>query len=86
MLKVDVHPNPVTGNEFRLDIHDFDIGACQLSLYDSSGKVVFRRKYEVEPNAGECSLQIHIPEIHPGIYLLHILSDKSSAVEKLIIK
>jgi len=85
-LSIEVIPNPVAGGNFEVLIHAPVKNTCQLNLYDSSGKVVFNREYALKPGGTKNTLQVRVPEINPGIYILHILSGEFSAIEKIAIQ
>ena len=85
-LEVDVHPNPVDSGTLTVDIYNSENESYSIKIYDSSGKVVFRREYTATLGGDKQSFIINIPGIRAGMYLLQILSEGFHAKEKIIVK
>jgi hypothetical protein len=85
-LEVEVHPNPVDNGTLYIDIYNSSKGSYNIKIYDSSGKVVFSREYQAATGSNKQSFIISIPEVRPGIYLLHILSGDFYAREMVIVR
>ena len=66
---VSIFPNPVTGNELRLQYPAAAAGAVVLRCYDDLGRQV--RAVSVAAVAGLNVLSLPIASLRPGIYVLH---------------
>ena len=85
-LEIEVHPNPLDSGALSVDIYNSQQESFNIKLYDSSGKVVYRRLHEAAPGMNKQSFILSIPDIKPGMYFLHILSDDLFAKEKIIVR
>ncbi|MGN6603385.1 MAG: T9SS type A sorting domain-containing protein [Ginsengibacter sp.] len=70
--KISVFPNPATVNNFNLDLSDQPTGKYELSLFNSSGIVVFHQTFNKNVGISLVKLQIN-QKLSPGIYHLEIL-------------
>lgn len=85
-LDIQVHPNPVSEDELEVEILSPTGDYLRMMLYDSSGRVVLKRKFDAIPGKKGQSFNLQLPEINSGVYLLYILSGNLSARDKIIIQ
>jgi hypothetical protein len=85
-LEIKVHPNPVDNSELSIDILNPARASYQVNIYDSSGKKVYSEKYSSPVGEAKYSFKVRIPEVRPGMYLLHILSGNLFAKEKVMVR
>lgn len=69
----DIYPNPATDN-IRISVKDFE----QMSIYNVGGSLV--KSYN------KTSIVYDVSDLTPGVYSIHILSNNTSYVQKLIIR
>lgn len=81
------NPNPFKDNasiNYTIPV-DAGISSSTLYIYDLSGKQI--KKYEIQPNSGNGSVQIQSGELQPGIYIYSLICDnKIIDTKKMIIK
>jgi hypothetical protein len=58
----------------------------QLKIYNSSGKVVYSKMISTLSGEGEQSISIDIPDLKPGMYIIHIFSGEIYARESIIVQ
>ena len=85
-LEVEVHPNPVDSGLLTINIHNSRNESYHIKLYDSSGKIVYRREHKATAGSSKQTFIINIPEIMPGMYFLQILADEFYAKEKVVVR
>jgi hypothetical protein len=85
-FEVYVHPNPVTDGHFTLQFPDPVLDTYQIKIYSSSGKVVFSKNIGAHSSVVDKSIIIDLPDISPGMYLVHIVSGKMYARESIIVQ
>ncbi|MCF8226098.1 MAG: endo-1,4-beta-xylanase [Bacteroidales bacterium] len=71
-----VYPNPFSGS-FIIEISDRHDNETLVELYNVNGKIVYSEP--TKPAAGP----VRVAVTEPGLYFLHIQSDKASEVHKL---
>ncbi|MEE4256509.1 MAG: T9SS type A sorting domain-containing protein [Bacteroidales bacterium] len=86
MLDVRVQPNPVSEDELRVEVLSPTEDNLRMMLYDSSGRVLIRKKYDAIPGKKGQFFHLQLPDNYSGIYLLYIMSGNLSAREKIIIQ
>jgi len=86
LLEIQVHPNPVSEGELRVEVLSPTGDNLRMTLYDSSGRVLLEKKYDAIPGKKGQSFYLQLPDNYSGIYLLYILSGNLSAREKIIIQ
>jgi len=84
-LEIKVHPNPLDNSNLTIDIYRPERASYQVNIYDSSGKKVYSKNHSAPGGEAKYSFNVRIPEIKPGMYLLHILSADMFAKEKIIV-
>jgi hypothetical protein len=85
-IEVRVHPNPLDNSDLSIDIHNPDRAFYQVNIYDLKGKKVYSKKHNAPEGETNYSFRVRIPEVSPGMYLLHILSGDLFAREKIIVR
>ena len=76
---LSVYPNPAT-NTIHLAVGGTDLKNMKLNIYNALGTLVLRK--ELLQNEQE----INISNLNHGIYLLEVVSDKYSGIQKLMIQ
>lgn len=79
-LKFSVYPNPSEG-VFTIALSDNSGKPNTVKIYDLSGKNVFE-----ETLSGTVQKQLDLSALPKGIYTLHLSSEKSNGVKKLVIR
>lgn len=82
LKKVNVYPNPSSGNVF-LDLETLAEGNVELLVTDMQGKEIFSESFFAESNTA-MQRNINIDGQKSGVYLLKITSQGKSIVKKLI--
>jgi len=85
-LEIKIHPNPVDKGELWIEINNPERAIYQVRIFDSSGTEVYRRDHNAPAGELKHSFKVQIPEISPGIYLLHILSGELYAKDMVIVR
>jgi hypothetical protein len=87
-LKVSIFPNPGNGDQIRININtntnNMYGGGVEVSLMDITGKVLVMNE---SVNPGTISTTDLFPglRLSPGVYLLHIRSEKEQVTKKFIV-
>ncbi len=75
--KMTVYPNPVSGNQFAIEIADATAGSWSYELYNISGQLVLNGTMPL--GNGTTKAQISIPSnIGTGMYFIHVNHDGSA--------
>ncbi len=72
LSSVNISPNP-TSTQFMLDIHLEQESPTKLFVQNMLGQIVFTKT--IYPLKGNNSIPVHLPELVPGYYLLHLEHD-----------
>jgi hypothetical protein len=80
------YPNPVTNGQVKLSFADQPAGKYQVQLVDLSGRLVYAKAVNV--NGKNQVVELHLPEMAKGSYLLKINSEenKVNVTNKLIVQ
>ena len=76
---LSVYPNPAT-NSIHLVVGEYDLKDMKINIYNTLGTLVLTKE-SVQPDQ-----KININNLNNGIYLLEVISDKYSGIQKLIIR
>ena len=79
-MQFSVYPNPSEG-VFTIALSDNSGKPNTVKIYDLSGKNVFE-----ETLSGTVQKQLDLSALPKGIYTLHLSSEKSNGVKKLVIR
>jgi len=85
-LEIKVHPNPVDNSELSIDIYHTESASYHVNIYDSSGNKIYSKEHNAPAGEAKYSFKVQIPDVRPGMYLLHIMSGGMSAKEKVIVR
>jgi Concanavalin A-like lectin/glucanases superfamily/Secretion system C-terminal sorting domain/Calcineurin-like phosphoesterase len=77
---IKIYPNPASGNSFRISFDKTSNGKVDVSVYDMSGRLHLQKQYGSSNNI----MVDH--RLSPGVYIVKIVTEKSSENKKLIIK
>ncbi len=77
---VNIFPNPAQ-NLINIRINPI-ITAAHLSIQDITGKSIFQKNI----NFHKGFIQVNLPDLNKGIYIIHVFNDQFTTVEKLIIE
>ncbi len=80
---IEMYPNPTTG-EFKLNIAGIKTNKVQLSIYNSSGKLLFVKDSYLKGN--ELQELLDISNFTKGIYLIRITDGKDYLTKKIILE
>ena len=78
--KINIYPNPSNG-QINIKTIDFPLNQAKVNLYNMQGKVV----YSQQSNLGD-ELQLSIPNINKGLYILKIESGEYSLSKKVLLR
>ncbi|MEY5048727.1 MAG: hypothetical protein RLZZ175_2086 [Bacteroidota bacterium] len=78
---ISISPNP-TANDAILKILAEESGIYQVAIYDALGKVYFTTSVEVYGGSGEYKLNLN--NLSKGVYFLHVTSENTTWIEKLV--
>ena len=79
--KIRIYPNPVFRKNLLITIAGNENGWLNCELFDLQGRLLFQDK----KMAGKYSVQIQLPKINPGTYLLKLRGEKNTHQEKIIV-
>jgi len=80
-----IHPSPVKGSDFSLELLNLDKGKYSILVYDRLGKKHFIRTFEFE--GGVTTENIHLPsKLGSGTYILQVLNKSSRYSKKLVLE
>ncbi|MFD2588420.1 thrombospondin type 3 repeat-containing protein [Croceitalea marina] len=77
-----VYPNPIYDGELNIFLGSLDINDVETSIFNISGKQVFRKKY----NANNGNVRLNISGLADGIYLLNLKANNTLLNYKIIKK
>ncbi len=77
--QIRVYPNPITGSDFTIDLNTTE--TSYIRIFDAIG----RKVYETKTNSGSIQLQKRILK-NAGLYFIKVVQNKSSFVEKILLK
>ena len=78
---IQIKPNPNHGN-FTLEFGQKLIKGGEVNIYSTEGKCIFR-KHVAHP--GESSIQVEMPVMNPGLYLVKIRTKEGSCEKKILV-
>ncbi|MFH6991731.1 carbohydrate-binding protein [Flavobacterium sp. FlaQc-48] len=80
-----VYPNPFSGNEFNLKVSNKIATDVEVEIYSTIGVRVLNKKY-TDVKQGESILNINLPAISTGVYLVKVKSMEGIKTFKVIKK
>jgi hypothetical protein len=85
-LRLNVYPNPSTGEKLQLEVGGLqDKQPLKLSVYNSIGALVFTQAYEAD-QAGTVSKQLSFAsKLSSGMYILKAESNGKSVIHRVVI-
>ncbi|MBL7761857.1 MAG: T9SS type A sorting domain-containing protein, partial [Chitinophagaceae bacterium] len=82
---VSVFPNPVSGNQFTVQLNNYDRGTYSLQLINTSGQRVMTKS--LKHAGGSASVSIERPDaVNAGVYILQVTGENKIENIKLVIK
>ncbi|MCF8386835.1 MAG: T9SS type A sorting domain-containing protein, partial [Bacteroidales bacterium] len=81
-----IHPNPVKGRSFRINISNLPQNGFELQVYDSTGRLYYRGDYELKPQGKSIEIKFIVKYFNPGLYVIKITSGQHYATRKVIIQ
>jgi len=81
----DLVPNPVKDNYIKVIISELGAGDYQVEVYDTSGKRVQVKDYELKKEKSQFEVKLKVGNLKPGIYYVRMRSIHT-IVEKKFIK
>lgn len=85
-LLIRVHPNPVRSDRLKIDVFQPGEEECFINIYNLLGRSMLAQKQKINSKRKKTTISLGIPEIAPGIYMLHVIAGNSYAIEKIIIE
>ena len=79
-VSCSIFPNPSSENVFVAVDPSYKI--CQVSLYDSYGRIVLSK----ENGYGSHIVDVSVKNLQQGVYFMHIFIDKQNKTNKSIVK
>lgn len=83
-MNAAVYPNPVS-DVMNVVINPGKTSSVEISVYDIAGRLVFDSKYTLQANVLS-TLQVPLPEIPAGNYVVRIQADKNILSRKVIVR
>ena len=80
----DIVYTPVDDKSFQLSFNNEVKGKTAIKVYDTTGRVVYEE--DLGDFEGEYSNTITLPNQSTGIYILNIIQDGVSSVQKVLVK
>lgn len=69
--ELKIYPNPVTDNQFRINLGTRYTGAAEVLVFSSTGKVVYQERQSV---TGDQVVPVTMPQKLPGgVYTVHVV-------------
>ena len=81
-----IHPNPVKGRSFRINISNLPQNGFELQVYDSTGRLYYKGDYELKPQGKSIEIKFIAKYFNPGLYVIKITSGQHYATRKVIIQ
>ncbi len=85
-IDFSVHPNPVKGNTFKIDISKLPVESYTIEMFDTTGKKIFFDKFSYEGAKNSVSIRLRSKVKHDGLYIVKISSGDHYATHTIIIK
>ena len=79
---ITIYPNPFTGNEFKLDLINFNSQKTNVEIFNSMGSVIFKDEFIVTSDL--FSHTITLPFKITGVYYAYIRSKGRVLVKKIV--
>lgn len=83
--RLEVYPNPATGDRITLALSGLEKGKYQISLVDLSGRIVLHQQVNVDGGSYTGTLQLP-SAIATGIYNLKVSGSTTSLTERIVIR
>jgi hypothetical protein len=80
-IKLNLFPNPARSEVHINYVLDKDSEQGNLLIFDLTGKVVFTQDLNNQQN----ELILRINEYHPGVYVVHLISEKGRSIVKRLV-
>lgn len=81
---ITLTPVPVINNMINLQMHNVGKGDYEVSLYNSSGQLIWSKK--IQYRGGISSQQLVIPQVSKGVYAISIRGENETFTKKIIIQ
>lgn len=81
-----VHPNPVKGNSFTIDITHLPVESYTIEMFNTIGKKVFFNKSSYEGTDKDVKIRLRSKSDKSGLYIIKISSGEHFATRKIIIE
>jgi hypothetical protein len=82
---VVINPNPVTGQNFSLELQNLDKGKYTIYAYDNNGKKYLLKVLNTE--GGSTTESVALPkEITTGTYILQVVSKTARFSKKMVVE
>lgn len=81
--ELKVYPNPLSGQQLSIDLVAEENMDATIELYDNSGRMV--RAVNANFVTGANSLRLDMSNIHPGVYIVKILSNDVAVNRKVVV-
>ena len=78
-------PNPVDRNKLTVNIESLPAGDYQIELFDSAGKLMQIKEYQVRTERGSVKVKLKVGHLKAGLYFVRMRS-VNTIVEKKFIK
>jgi len=85
-LLIRVHPNPVRSDKLKIDVFQPGVEECFINIYNLLGRSMLAQKHKINSKRKKTTISLGIPEIAPGIYMLHVIAGNSYAIKKIVIE
>ncbi|MFT5253517.1 MAG: hypothetical protein ACI87N_002557 [Flavobacteriales bacterium] len=79
--EISFYPNPITNDRLHINFATIKNKEVQISFYDLTNKLIFRKK----ENTGNGFLEIGLPNLKSGLYILNLKTDGHFINKKIII-
>ncbi|HEX2684539.1 MAG TPA: T9SS type A sorting domain-containing protein [Ferruginibacter sp.] len=79
-MSIDVYPNPVPGNEFKIDLYKMIPGTIDVMVYDQGGRVQLKQQFS---NDNVLVVKHYLPA---GLYIVKIVAKDLTDTRKLLIE
>lgn len=81
---ISVYPNPVKGNDIKVQLSTKEKGNYVVMLRDVVGKLIYNQPFTI--NAGNTNLSIPVSNNASGIYSLTVIHNNKTILSKTILK
>ena len=79
--KIDLYPNPGTGEFFIKNIGSSDL--FEIDIFDVNGRLAYQDKKNLQANA---DIKLDLNFLPPDLYIVHIFNEQHSFTERLLIR